>query len=205
MLPSTGRSSHDEADHQAMNERADASELQPDPDGATIARFRAGERAAFDDIVRKYEAPIRRLVLRYVKVEEDAKDLAQRTFTQAFQALESFRAESHFRTWLFRIAVNLAVDHTRGAYQTKTVPLSDDAAFTNSLGTEKLVAAEVWRKVSARLAELPPRQRLVFELRTFHELSFEEVAAVVGSSEDAAKVNYHHALKRLRSLLPPVQ
>jgi RNA polymerase sigma-70 factor (ECF subfamily) len=179
-----------------------ATELLPDPDAVTLARLRGGDRSAFEAIVTKYQAPLQRLVRRYVKVEEDAEDITQRTFARAFENLESFRAESHFRTWLFRIAINLAVDHTRGAYQTKTVPLSDDVAFTNSLGTAKLVAAEVWRKVHARLEALPPRQRLVFELRTFHELSFEEVAAVVGSSEDAAKVNYHHALKRLRSLLP---
>ena len=62
-------------------------------------------------------------------------------------------------------------------------------------------AAEVWRKVSARLEELPPRQRLVLELRVFHDLSFDEIAAVVDSSEDSAKLNYHHAVKRLRGLL----
>ena len=90
----------------------------------------------------------------------------------------------------------------RGDNSSESVPIEDDVAFTNSLGTEKLVAAEVWRKVVTRLAELPPRQRLVVELRVFHDLSFEEIAAIVDSTEDAAKVNYHHAVKRLRSLLP---
>jgi RNA polymerase sigma-70 factor (ECF subfamily) len=179
-------------------------EASPDPDQAVLSRYLGGDRSAFDEIVRRHQAALLRLVQRYVKVEEDARDVVQRTFERALGSLASFRGESLFRSWLFRIAVHTAVDHIRGAQRAKTEPIEDDVAFTNSLGTEKLVAAEVWRKVSARLEELPVRQRLVFELRTFHELTFAEVAAVVGSSEDAAKMNYHHALKRLRSLLPPI-
>jgi RNA polymerase sigma-70 factor (ECF subfamily) len=172
-----------------------------DPDGDAIARFRAGDRAAFDELVRKYERSIVNLVRRYVAIEEDAKDVAQRTFVRVIERIDSFRSRSSFRTWLYRIAVNLALDHARGDRNDSAVPLDDDVAFTSSLGTEKLVAAEVWRKVSARLAELPPRQRLVVELRVFHDLSFEEIGAIVDSSEDAAKSNYHHGVKRLRSIL----
>lgn len=173
-----------------------------DADRLLVDRFLAGDRAAFDDLVRRHERATLQLVQRYVKSPEDAKDVTQRTFVRVFERIASFRFESKFRTWLYRIAVNTALDHVRSAPPGEAVPVEDDVAFTNSLGTEKLVAAEVWRKVSARLAELPPRQRLVVELRVFHELSFDEIAAIVDSSEDAAKVNYHHAVKRLRSLLP---
>jgi RNA polymerase sigma-70 factor, ECF subfamily len=173
----------------------------PDPDAALVARTRAGDKTAFEEIVRKYERGIVQLVRRYAAVEEDAKDIAQRTFVRAFERLDSYRGDSSLRTWLYRIAVNAAIDHARGGQRAQSVPLDDDVAFTKSLGTETLVAAEVWRKVSVRLAELPPRQRLVVELRIFHELSFEEIGAIVDSSEDAAKVNYHHAVKKLRALL----
>jgi RNA polymerase sigma-70 factor (ECF subfamily) len=173
-----------------------------DEDGALVDRYRAGDRAAFDELVQRHQRAVLQLVRRYVKSEEDAKDVTQRTFIRCFERLDSFRFESKFRTWLYRIAVNLALDHLRGDRTSESVPIEDDVAFTNSLGTEKLVAAEVWRKVVTRLAELPPRQRLVVELRVFHDLSFEEIAAIVDSTEDAAKVNYHHAVKRLRSLLP---
>jgi RNA polymerase sigma-70 factor (ECF subfamily) len=86
----------------------------------------------------------------------------------------------------------------------KAVPLDeleDVATFTRSLQTSRLVAAEVWERVRSRLEELPARQRLVLELRVFHDLSFEEIAVIVASSEDAAKVNFHHAVKRLRGIL----
>jgi RNA polymerase sigma-70 factor (ECF subfamily) len=184
-----------------VNLPPDDSVVGEDPDRRTIDRFRGGDRGAFDEIVRKYERSIVLLARRYVNVEQDAEDVAQRTFVRVFERIESFRAHSRFRTWLYRIAVNLALDHARGERHTRFVPVDDDVAFVNSLGTDKLVAAEVWRKVSARLAELPPRQRLVVELRVFHDLTFEEIAAIVDSTEDAAKVNYHHGVKRLRSIL----
>jgi RNA polymerase sigma-70 factor (ECF subfamily) len=181
-------------------------EARPGSDGdlEVVARFKGGDRTAFDELVRRYERPILALVKRYVAVEEDAKDVAQRTFVRVLERIDTYRSQSSFKTWLYRVAVNLALDHARGDRSGDTVPLEDDAAFTSSLGTEKLVAAEVWRKVSARLAELPPRQRLVVELRVFHDLSFEEIGAIVDSSEDAAKANYHHAVKRLRSILSRV-
>lgn len=186
-----------------MEQRPEGSE--PDPDRALVERLRAGDRSAFDDLVRAYEQPITRLVRRYVSDAEDAKDVTQRTFVRVFERLDSFRGDARFRTWLYRVAVNLAIDHVRGAAPGESVPIEDDVAFTNSLGTERLVAAEIWRKVQARLSELPPKQRLVVELRVYHDLSFEEIAAIVDSSEDAAKVNYHHAVKRLRSLLGPAK
>lgn len=176
----------------------------PDVDREIVERFRAGDRRAFDEIVRKYQEPLRALVWRYVKNADDAKDVSQRAFVRAFEKINDFRGESAFRTWLFRIAVNFALNHIRSGDRLEPLDLDDVTAFTNSLGTEKLVAAEVWKKVQAKLEQLPPKQRLVLELRLFHELSFKEVAAIVDSSEDSAKVNFHHAVKRMRALLPGV-
>jgi len=177
---------------------------QPDPDLDVVDRFRAGDRRAFDELVRRYQDPILGLVRRYVKASDDAQDVAQKAFVRAFEKIDTFRGDSSFRTWLHRIAINLALNHIRGQDRLQPLELDDVAAFTNSLGTERLVAAEVWRKVHARLAELPPKQRLVVELRLFHELSFKEVADIADCSEDSAKVNFHHAVKKLRALLPSI-
>ena len=176
----------------------------PDPDHDLVERFRAGDNLAFDELVRRYRDPIVALVRRYVKASDDAEDVAQKAFVRAFERIEGFRGDASFRTWLHRIAINLALNHLRGQERLQPLDIDDVGAFTNSLGTEKLVAAEVWRKVHARLAELPPKQRLVVELRLFHELSFKEVAIIADCSEDSAKVNFHHAVKRLRALLPNV-
>jgi RNA polymerase sigma-70 factor (ECF subfamily) len=175
----------------------------PDPDAELVAQFLAGDRDAFEALVRRHQSAVQRLVLRYVKSDADAKDITQMAFVRAFEKLSEFRGEAAFRTWLFRIAINLALNHVRGTPEDLT-PIGDVAAFTTSLGTERLVAAEIWRKVSVRLDELPPKQRLALELRIFHDLSFEEVAAIGGFSEASAKANFHHAVKRLRGLLPAV-
>jgi RNA polymerase sigma-70 factor (ECF subfamily) len=172
-----------------------------DPDAALVAQFLAGDRSAFDALVRRHQPAVRRLVQRYVKSEADAKDITQVAFERAFEKLSEFRGEARFRTWLFRIAINLALNHVRGT-TAELAPIEDVAAFTCSLQTSQLVEAELWRKVSARLDDLPPKQRLALELRIFHDLTFEEVAGIAGFSVESAKANFHHALKRLRGLLP---
>jgi RNA polymerase sigma-70 factor (ECF subfamily) len=186
-----------------MAERpAGVQDARTDDDADAVARFRAGEQAAFAEIVRRHQESIRRLVARYVHNDADAKDLAQQAFTRAFEKLADFRGESTFRAWLFRIAVNLALNHVRGNPPRPLEPLEDVASFTHSLQTSRLVAAELWRKVALRLAQLPPKQRLVLELRIFHDLSFAEVSALADCTEDTAKVHFHYAIKRLRDLLP---
>jgi RNA polymerase sigma-70 factor (ECF subfamily) len=187
-----------------MNSNRDATPPESaaiDEDAPLVERFRAGDRAAFDEIVRKYEAPLADLVRRYVKNDADTKDVTQRAFLRVFEKIGMFRGEAAFRTWLFRIAIHLALNHLRGRDRFQPAELDDVAAFTNSLETGRLVAAELWGKVVARLAELPPKQRLVVELRLFHELSFREIAAIAACSEESAKANFHHGVKRLRSII----
>jgi RNA polymerase sigma-70 factor (ECF subfamily) len=175
--------------------------MKQDEDLEAVERFQAGDASAFDDLVKKHQPHIQRLVFRYVKSEEDAKDIAQRAFVRAFERLDTFRKESSFHTWLYRIAVNLALNHIRGAPPVDPLPANDIPAFTHSLATSRLVAADVWRKVGARLEQLSPMQRLAVELRVFHELSFKEIAAIADCSEDSAKANFHHGVKSLRGIL----
>jgi RNA polymerase sigma-70 factor (ECF subfamily) len=172
-----------------------------DHDAELVTQFLAGDRGAFDALVRRHQPAVRRLVHRYVKSDADAKDITQVAFERAFEKLSEFRGEARFRTWLFRIAINLALNHVRGT-TAELGPIEDMAAFTCSLETSQLVEAELWRKVSARLDELPPKQRLVLDLRIFHDLTFDEVASIAGGSVESAKANFHHAVKRLRGLLP---
>ncbi len=176
-----------------------------DPDAELVARFRAGDRAAFDALVARHQTAVRQLVLRYVKNDADAKDVAQAAFVRAVDGIASFEGRSSFRTWLFRIAIHAALDHVRGSPPAATESLHDVAAFTHSLQTSRLVAAEVWRKVGARLGALPPKQRLVLELRVFHDLSFAEIAALADCSEESARANFQHAIRQLRDLLGPMR
>jgi RNA polymerase sigma-70 factor (ECF subfamily) len=172
-----------------------------DADAPLVERARLGDRQAQGELYRRYRAPLCTLVRRYAGA--DTEDVVQRAFVQAFERIESFRGDGPFRAWLFRIAVHTAVSHARGSKRPEPIDIDDLAAFTNGLGTSRLVAAEVWQKVAGKLALLPPKQRLCVELRLFHDLSFREVAEIVGCSEEAAKVNFHYGVKRLRDVIPP--
>jgi RNA polymerase sigma-70 factor (ECF subfamily) len=184
-----------------MNEQDDSA--RPDPDTELVDRALLGDKHAFDALVVKHREAITRLCQRYVRRHEDAEDVAQRAFLNAFEKLAEFRRESTFRTWIHRIAVNLALNHVRRAtHEAPIAELDDLPSFTNALETSRLVAAEVWDRAAARIAELPPKQRLVVELRLFHELSFGEIGVLADCSEDSAKVNFHHGIKRLREWIP---
>ncbi len=170
-------------------------------EAALIERFRSGDAKAFAELASRYRHGLEKIARRYVKTEEEARDVSQTALLRAYEHRASFRGDSAFSSWLFRIGINAAISHSRSERAAPPEELSDDVAFTDSLGTTRLVAAELWQKIEKHLQELPPRQRLVVELRLFHDLSFEEIGAIVDSTEDAAKVNYHHAVKKLRSVL----
>jgi RNA polymerase sigma factor (sigma-70 family) len=141
------------------------------------------------------------VVRRYVRAPQDAEDVVQSVMVRAFESIDGFRAESSFRTWVSRIAVNTALNQVRDA---PPPSIDVDLAMASVyLHTSRLLAAEIWRKVHARLDELPHKQRRALELHIFHDLSFKEVAKLSGCSVESAKKNYQHAVKRLRELLPP--
>jgi RNA polymerase sigma-70 factor, ECF subfamily len=169
---------------------------EPD-DQALVARFQAGDRAAFDLLVRRYQRPIYWLALRYVGNDADAKDVAQRALVQAFVKVGQLRDAASFRSWVYRMAANLSLNVVRD--RKPSAELADDMA--TALTREPLVEEEAQRRLRAAVAKLPPQQRLVVELRIYEELPFAEVAEVAECSEDSAKVNFHHALKRLRLLM----
>lgn len=174
-----------------------------DEDARSVDRARQGDRSAFDELVVRHRDHVGRLVVRYVKDAEEAQDVTQSVFLRVFENLHHFQGTSTFRTWLHRVAINVALNYrTSGQRQTAWLELEDDMLFTRSLGTTRIVAADMSRKVHARLAELPPKQRIVMELRLFHDLPFAEIAVIADCSENAAKVSYQHALKRLRELVP---
>ena len=143
-----------------------------------------------------------RTLRRYLKNPADAEDATQATFVRAYERISTFRGEAPFRSWLLRIAVNVALNRLRVTALGEPLELADDVAFANSLGTTHLVATQLWQRIGEQIGALPPKQRLAVELRLFHELTFEEIAVLMGSTEDTAKMNYHHGIKRLRGLLP---
>jgi RNA polymerase sigma-70 factor, ECF subfamily len=181
--------------------RDDASDAPEDPDLPLVERFKAGERRAFDELVRRHQRTVWRVARRYVKNDADASDVAQQAFVRAFRSLGTFRGAASFRSWLYKIAINLALNHLRDYAKHAADELGEDASTARATGPQRIIAGEDQAALRAAVEALPPKQRLVLELRVYEELSFKEVAELADCSENSAKVNFHHAVKRLRELL----
>ncbi|HJZ87757.1 MAG TPA: sigma-70 family RNA polymerase sigma factor [Polyangia bacterium] len=172
-----------------------------DEDAALVDRYRAGEPAAFEQLVRKYQRSIYFLMARQVGDRDEAAELTQRAFIKAMQGLAGFRGAAQFRTWLYRIAVNLGLNYLRDHAKFAREESLEARASAGPPAVDQLVAAEDARRLRAAVTRLPRKQRLTLELRVYEDLSFREVAQILGTSEGAAKVNYHYAVKRLKQLL----
>ncbi|HEX9103195.1 MAG TPA: sigma-70 family RNA polymerase sigma factor [Polyangia bacterium] len=173
---------------------------EPD-DQALVARFRRGDGAAFDALVRRYQRPIYWLARRYLGNDADAKDVAQRALVQAFVKLRQLRDAGSFRAWVYRTAANLALNVLRD--RKPSAPLGDEVAAAPAREplVEPMLEAETQRRLRDAVTRLPPQQRLVVELRIYEELPFAAVAEIAECSEDSAKVSFHHALKKLRVMM----
>jgi len=167
-----------------------------DADGAMIARFLAGDRAAFDSLFWKYQDYVYNIVHGIVGSAEDARDVTQEVFVQVYRSLPKFRRGSRFATWLYRIAVNRAVDCARATRGKKGLPLDETLKASADPDQNPLLAAT--RRVDEDAVQqilmlLPVQHRNVLVLRYFQGLSVEELAEVVGCSVTAAKVRLHRA------------
>jgi len=135
--------------------------------------------------------------------ERDAvEEVVQDTFVRAFSSIDSFRGESTLRTWLFTIARRLVVDRRRAARRRKDVGTLDEVdAATEYTALDSIIADEAERRVREAVQRLSPTQREVFTLRVSEGLSYKEIAEIVGTTEGAARVHYHNALRTVRESL----
>lgn len=180
-----------------MSEAANTAEV----DSALVERARRGERGAFDEIVRRHQRGLWRLARRYVKNDADAADVVQQAFVRAYRALERFRGEASVRSWLYRIGINVALNHVRDHGREQASASVGDELTVDAIAPGAMLSAERARALRDAVAELPPKQRMVLELRVYDDLSFREVAALADCTENAAKVSFHYAVKRLREVL----
>ena len=144
-----------------------------------------------------------RVALGILGDEADAQDAAQDGMLRALKGLAGFRGDASFRTWLLAIVANEARSILRRAARRRETPLDDQLAGDSPAGgvADGVVLGTEVARVRALLARLPEKQRLAVQLRVDEGLSFREVGDVIGSSEGAARVNYHHSIRRLREWL----
>ena len=175
-------------------------------DRELVDRFRAGEELAFNEIVRRYQERIFGFVFRLVQDFDDANDLAQETFIRAYAKLSGFKGESGLYTWLYRIALNISINYMRKKRIRSFVSFDGVAGSLASSGgpEQDLEESELQLRVDAAIAQLPARQRSIFVLRFYDQLSHKEIASIVERSEGNVRAGYFHAVKKLQHLLRDV-
>lgn len=172
-----------------------------DPDRELAERFRAGDRSAFDMLVRRHQKGVWRVVRRYVTRDADAADITQQVFVRAFRGLAKFRAVATVRSWLYRIAINCALSWVRDHRRELPAEIADDSLTESATAPGRVESAQNGKRLRAAIEQLPPKQRMVLELRVFDDLSFREVAELADCTENTAKVSFHYAVKKLREIL----
>jgi len=173
-------------------------------DAELLTAFRAGSSRAFEVLVRRYQAPVLAIARRFARDLDDAEDLAQRAFINAAGRAGGWRGGS-FKSWLFRIVVNLAKNHLRdmARFDRSEDAQEREATPSEPEAHERLERADRQRALREAIARLPRRQREVLLLRIDGDLPFAEIAATLGITEVNAKVNFHHAVQKLKAWVRP--
>lgn len=163
----------------------------------------AQREAAFRDLVGFYQErlywPIRRIVLSH----DDADDVLQETFIKIYRHIDQFKGESQLFSWMYRIATNEALTHLKRRARIQGISDQDvqDKMVTNLEGDPYFDGDKAQLILQKSLAKLPEKQRLVFNLKYFEEMTYEEMSQVLETSVGALKASYHHAVKKLEHYL----
>ncbi len=189
--------------HLAMNDATD---------GELITRILAGEGDAYRPLVLRYQNRLFAMVCGMVRDPEDARDIVQMSFVKAYQNLKSFRIDSAFYTWLYRIAMNLAIDHCRKTKRRKTTSYDEAVAARDDDGEildthhadsplRLLQRKELHERIYGALDELTEDQREAILLREVEGLSYKEIADQMNVPEGTVMSRLFYARKRLQTIL----
>jgi RNA polymerase sigma factor (sigma-70 family) len=164
-----------------------------------IKRVKDGKKNDFAHIIRKYKDAIYFFILRMVRNEEDAMDLAQETFIKAFNGLEGYREEYSFKSWLYTIASHHTIDFLRKKKQRKEVDLLDIDRDKSAISViDGYIKNEELRRLNREIERLSDNYRMVILLKHKEEMSIEEIAEIMNVPEGTVKVWLHRARAQLR-------
>jgi len=159
---------------------------------------------AFTELVHKYQERLYWHIRRMVITHDDTNDILQNVFIKVWKGLEGFRAASGLYTWLYRIATNETLTWLDQQRKRTTIPLGSDDEQNLSAKLEAQIGFDSnkleWRLQQA-IQSLPEKQRIVFNLRYYDEMPYEEMSSVLNTSEGALKASYHHAVKKVETFL----
>jgi len=158
---------------------------------------------AFSVIVRTYQERLYWHIRKMVLSHEDANDILQNTFMKAWNGLDGFRGESQISTWLYRIATNETLTFLTNRRMRSQSPIDDvDEALLQNLKADTYFNGnEIQLKLQKAILTLPEKQRLVFNMKYFDDITYDQMEAVLGTSVGALKASYHFAVKKIEKLL----
>ena len=186
-----------------------AVERMPHSDEELVQRAARGDTDAFNQLVERWEASIHALAYRVLGREDDARDVCQEAFLRAFRGLARFKRQAKFSSWLYRIALNLCNDRLRRERRVGFVQSPDDFETTDRAAVDPISETvedlihrrQLGRAVSQAMALLPPEQRTVIVLKEYHDLTFREIAELVGCPLSTVKTRLYQGLSVLRKRL----
>src|SRR5881394_4610424 len=166
-----------------------------------IASWRRGDQRAAAELVARHAQALARFAFSFGAGDE-VDDLVQDTFVRAFNSLDGFRGDSSFRTWLFTIERRLLLDRRRAEKRRRDrTEVQESDAATEFDALDSVVADETQKRLQDAVGRLSPTQRDVFALRVAEGLSYKEIAEAVGTTEGAARVHYHNAMRAVKEFL----
>ena len=170
-------------------------------DAALIAAWQAGDERAAAELVERHARALARFLSGVGSPDADVDDLVQETFIRAFRGVSGFRGQCQFRTWLLTIGGNVLKDFGRRASRRQVVPLDDAVQDSRGDPHEHAEASELVARLTAGLKRLPRLQREVFLLRAQQGFEYEDIAVALETTPGAARVHYHHAVRRLKEIV----
>jgi RNA polymerase sigma-70 factor (ECF subfamily) len=165
-----------------------------------IQEVKSGDKQSFEELMRRHERFLMKVVVRMTRDMDAAEDIVQDAFIKAFKRLHLFEGRSSFRSWLYQIGLNTARNRFR-KHSRET--LTDEAAegVVDAQAEGHLMALDLRGILQAEIERLPDRQKTALTLRIFDDLSFKEIAELMSCPYDTAKANYRHALLKLKERL----
>lgn len=176
---------------------------QDDPILVDQLRNPATCREAFAKVISRYTEPLYWQIRRMVNSHEDTNDLLQNTFLKAWQALDNFRGDAKLSTWLYKIAINESISHLERERRRLNISLDDeDSSVINTIEADEWIDGDrLSIKLRKAVASLPEKQRLVFNMKYFDDMKYEQMSEILGTSVGALKASYHLAVKKVQQYL----
>lgn len=158
-------------------------------------------REAFGKVIGHYSQPIYWQIRRMVIDHDDANDVLQNTFIKAWQNIDNFRGDAKLSTWLYKIAINESITFINKKKALNNISIDDDNSFlvNNIEASQWFDGNEAQVKLQTAIAKLPDKQRLVFNMRYYDEMKYEDMSEILGTSVGALKASYHHAVKKIEA------